>query len=394
MRPPGPTRLPSALGVILLSTAVALAAGCATSKPLTIHRGEIPRTVGTVVPHVIEGVPAEQANSRPPRDLPFGYTEDQLPLGLTAEGIGLGLTVAIAIVAGGVTAMLLASALRHTPLMSSSVPLAAEVADSGTHFPMEFSELQRIPVLHSATEVALPPSGFELPPVPHSSMAQGVPVPHTDGDPDIEMAAAPLEAGPADSRRKEPIRLPVPIEGAHAPGARPLADGASSEAYAEARERIGRVVQQFGRWAVSSGQASRERLAALPREAWNDFDRRRSPFRDGGEFWVQGVALTRMGAPEDAERHFWNGYYLCQHREWPVEAAECLRRLASLAQQRGDIDEARAHFEAAAATFEQHRDHERLRAVRRELDGLPTSLEARAHDFLTDSDLPAAADRA
>lgn len=391
MRPPAPTKSLVPVSVAVVGIVVALVAGCTTSRQLTIHRGEIPRTVGTVVPHVIDGVPADQASARFPRELPFGYTEAQLPLGLTLEGLDLGLTVAVAILTGGLTAMMLAAALRRTPLMSSGVPLTTEIADTGTRFPVQFGDQDRVPVLHSATEVALPTPARSLPPVPHSSMAQSTPLSRADAEPELESTPVPLDAPPSASR--EPIRLPIPIEGVLAPSA-PSNANAPSSTTLQVRAQLGRVARRAGRWALAGAQTLRRRLAALPRESWNDFDRRRSPFRENGEFWVQGVALMRMGAPEDAERHYWNGFYLCEQREWAVEAAECLRRLASLAQQRGDIAEARAHLQAAAATFEEHRERDRLRAVQQEIDRLPADRPSGTRDFLTRADRPAAADRA
>lgn len=357
----------------------------------TLHRGEIPRVVGTVVPHVIEGVPADQANSRPPRALPFGYTEDDLPLGLTLEGINLGLTISIAVMFGGVTAMGIAAVLRRTPLMAP-LPLEVEVLDSGTRFPFQPSAEERVVVLHSASEVVLPIDPATLPPVPHTSMAHAVPV--ADVTADLDGVSTELEERSGDLGRPAPVRLPIPIESVHATDARAHPDLSSSDRRAEARERLGRIARQVTQWAIEKGRASRERLAALPRESWNDFDRRRSPFRDGGEFWVQGAALTRIGAPEDAERHYWNGFYQCERREWAVEAAECLRCLAALARARGDIAEARAHLEAAAATFDERRERDRLRGVRREIDELPADPPARANDYLSRDELPAAADRA
>ncbi|MFN8637977.1 MAG: hypothetical protein U0360_00610 [Dehalococcoidia bacterium] len=147
-------------------------------------------------------------------------------------------------------------------------------------------------------------------------------------------------------------------------------------------------------WTIEKGGRP---ASALPRSlasCWNELDRRRSPFRDGGEFWVQGAALTRIGAPEDAERHYRNGFYQCERREWAVEAAECLR---SSPPPRG-----------RAATLPRHAHTSRRPPPRRsmnaasaiacapcgEIDELPADPPARANDYLSRDELPAAADRA
>jgi hypothetical protein len=128
--------------------------------------------------------------------------------------------------------------------------------------------------------------------------------------------------------------------------------------------------QHLARSTATGARAAWRFIAYAPRQAWDNHRRRRSPFREGGEFWVHGAEMLRMGGQNEAERHYWAGLYECQHRGWEIEGAECLRRLARIAAQRGHIDEALRHLERAGAIFEERREVIRLAQVRTEVQQL------------------------
>lgn len=349
-------------GVLLFAL---LISSCSSSRP-TVHTGALPTGEATIAPHVIQGTELPpDATAQPTRTLPFGLREDQLPLGITSQDLALG-AVAAGILLGSVTlAFGIASITRLARRVGRQAPppppleVPGVVFDGLSRFPAEHTSDDRIRVTHTGT---IATTG--APPVAHSSMSRAIPVSQAVGAPE---ATTPAPA-PADSA-PPPVLVPAAPTQPHPAGpsfgqrlGRSLGALAARtrDASAGSADRAG----SLARWTGEHAQASGRVLAAIPRAAWNDIERRRSPFRDNGEFWEQGITLLRMGVQQEAERHYWSGFYECESRGWEVEGAECLRRLGQLALFRGEAGEALRQFEAAAATFELRHDTARLAAVR------------------------------
>jgi hypothetical protein len=380
------------LAVAMLTLASALS-GCAEEQP-RVHTGPLATPPAARAPHVIEATFEAPVAGPPAREIAFGITEDQLPLNLTIEDLQLGASASgallVAILAAFFVSWLMglatprrrqalatattdnapssavAPSIATEPARTAPIAAPASAATPLTPAVERLLEAQQAQLAQQQAARAQVPA--LLVPSPTTSVVVAPPANPPAAPPPANRVAewtAPSEPmGPSNLQRTtERMTAATRAVGTSAGDA----TQAVGHAFAAAARATANGAVRGVRWASMGAAASWRLLASAPRRAWHERARRRSPFREGGEFWVRGTEMQRMGVQNEAERHYWNGFYECEHQGWDIEGAECLRQLAHIAAKRSEFDEAVRHLEMARALLEHHGEGTRLEAVQSEI---------------------------